>query len=102
MSKSTGSKNGQRVGARRFDRADFEAVTSANSHTVSEVIEMLKKGLIREDDYVFTMDGVKAIAHDTYKGGWNNCREQENPKTDWSRQVRNTDARTMINEAFIT
>lgn len=102
MSKSKGGKNGQRKGRRPFNRAYFEATAQANAHTVAEILEMLNKGELREDDYLFTLDGIKAIAHDTYIGAWVNCRAQKNPKTDWSRQVRNADARTMISESFTT
>lgn len=100
MSKSKGSKNGIRKGRRNFNRAHFEAISSSHAHTVGEIINMLKGGLIGEGDYVFTMDGLKAIAHETYRGAWINCSHQANPTTDWSRQVGKADARSMIQEAF--
>lgn len=84
----------------RFDAARFGKVVEANARTFAELQEMYKKKLIGEHDRLFTLDDVLEIAFVTFKGGWFNCRLQQNPKSKWSAETGARQARESTKEAF--
>lgn len=85
---------------KNYTRTTFETITQNNALTVRDVIAMHKRGVIGENDYLFTLEGLKKVAHRTYKGAWANCRLQVNPKSRHSQDVGTVNANEMINDAF--
>ncbi len=89
------------MSGRKFTRAKFEQVAHKHAKTFAEIQEMYKKGLITDDDYLFTLDGVKETAFQSYKGGTDNAWHiEENTKwksyNDWATDS----AKRIIKKAF--
>ena len=84
----------------KFNAAQFGKVVGANSKTIREILEMHKKGLIHENDQLFTLEAVINISYACFKGGWYNCGLQDNVKPKWSCENGTTQARKYIKEAF--
>lgn len=84
-----------------FTRAKFELIANKKALTVKEIIEMLHKGQIREDDYIFTLQGIKDVAYEAFRGGWSNRSQLGPANTDWNnRRGGKTDADEFIAKAF--
>lgn len=85
---------------RIFKRAHFESVVIKNKLTYRDIIDLHKSGVIGDNDYLFTLEGVIDIAAVTAKGFHANCRQLDNTKTRWARDVAAEDARMFIKDAF--
>ena len=100
IAKKQKQKQKRKPSRRVFERKHFESVVIKNKLTYSDIVEMHKKGLIGDNDYLFTLEGVINIAYVTAKGFHANCRQLNNHKTRWARDVAAEDARMFINDAF--
>ena len=85
---------------RRIDRLKFEILVSRHARTLDDLNTLREKNLLHENEYIFTLKEVQLIAAECYKGGWLNCRLQDNPKSNHSYKQGAEDARKFILEAY--
>lgn len=85
-----------------FSRAKFEAHVSNNSISIAEVLDLYKKGVITDEDYLFRLDGVKQIAFEVYKGAGVNTRVFDNHRSKHAKEKCTADANQLILDSFTT
>lgn len=84
-----------------YNRISFETAVSANKRTLAEVDDMRRKGTIKDDDYLFTLEDLLKICESPAVGFYNLAAIQSNPLGKWSmRDFRPTLVREIIKEAF--
>jgi hypothetical protein len=84
-----------------FKRAQFETLLNKNKRLFKDLEKLRAKGLLNDDDFVFTLDDVIKISEGVAMGFWNNCAIQQNPETAWSKGVRGRSIRAYIRDAFV-
>lgn len=81
-------------------RKEFESFVEKHKRLAEEIKEEMDMGIIRPNNWLFTLDEVKAIAFRVYQGAWANCRKQGNPKSDWNRKMGRQSAKQIIDDAW--
>jgi hypothetical protein len=83
-----------------FNRDVFAMIVERNALTFEKIKEMLDSKQIGENDMLFTLDGVIAIAAAVYSGAWITCSKMPTPNGKWSMEIKARNTRLFIKEAY--
>jgi hypothetical protein len=83
-----------------FNRDIFAMLVERNAVKFENIKEMFDKQLIGENDMLFTLEGVIALAAEVYKAAWTACAKQPTPAGKWSLEVKYRNAKRFITDAY--
>ncbi len=85
---------------KRYTRNDFETALTAHKKTVKEVQELTENGVLKPEDYLYTLDDVVKICITVAWGFWDNATLQPTLTNTWGRSMRSKQTKEIIKEAF--
>jgi hypothetical protein len=85
---------------KRFTRNDFETELTKHKKSVEEIQDLIKRGVIKPDDYLYTLDDVLQISYRVSGGFWDNATLQPTLTNSWGRSMRSKQIKEIIKQAF--
>lgn len=83
-----------------IDKNKFETQVEAHSHSVEDILDLQKKGLLKLNARIFLLEDIKEIAYNAFRAGWTMAQLQPNPKSHWSSDKGKAEADKIIANAF--
>jgi hypothetical protein len=91
---------GYPVVPKRFTRNDFEKELTKHKKNIEEIDGLIRNGLVKSDDYLYTLDDVVKICTSVAGGFWDNGSLQPTQNNAWARAMRSKQIKEIIKQAF--